>query len=189
MKKKVWLKTTLLLFVLLSLMGCATQKKSAENTTENESKIEKGYRPESSISYPYYGSLPYIVGSADAVVKASIVKDQGIKTIKEGEEYYDYRFYTLKSEIPFKAGMGVGEEFQVKVDNYSIRKELTQEGFYFLSKAEGQDYYTLLSPEQGNLPIENGEILLTEETKVLFLESKEKVSVDTVVDSIRSIIH
>ena len=89
---------------VLILPGCTPKQSTfAEEKAVQMEKPAKGYNPYMEVSYAYFGSLPYMVGSADAITIASIVKDHGIVTLKEGDGYADYRIYTLKSEFSLLA--------------------------------------------------------------------------------------
>ena len=174
---------------VLILPGCTPKQSTfAEEKAVQMEKPAKGYNPYMEVSYARFGSLPYLVGSADAITIASIVKDHGIITLKEGDGYADYRIYTLKAEHPFKPGLGNGEEFQVKVDNFAERKELTEKGLYFLSNRYDKYQYSFPAPDQTILPIENGEIQLTEDTKVFFPDYGEKIPVGKAIEEIQKII-
>lgn len=188
-KKSLYLIGTSLAASLFLFSGCKPRQSTfSKNNPVPVEQAGKGYYPGAQVSYPYYGSLPYIVGSADAITIASIVKDHGIITLYDGTDYYDYRLYTLKSERSFKPGLGNGEEFQVMVNNFAERKVLSQRGLYFLSERSDKYQFNLISPEQGDLPIEKDKILLKEYTKVFFPEQGENIPVKKAIEEIENII-
>lgn len=165
-----------------------SQAEKKENTVVEESE-SKGYHPGMQIDYVHYKSLPYIVGSADEVVRASIIKDHGLKTIKEGEDYNDYRIYTMNAESSYKLGSGPIPEFTLEVENFAERKELSEDGFYFLKKKENEENtYRLITPVQGDLPVVDGNVIIPEESRGFFPDKGEKIPVEWFEKSLEDII-
>lgn len=171
--------------VRCTLPPSQAEKKESPMVEESESK---GYHPHMQIDYVYYRSLPYIVGSADEAVRAAILKDHGLKTLQEGEDFNDYRIYTMKTEKSFKPGSGPNPEFTLEVENFTERKELTEEGFYFLKKKENEENtYRLITPVQGDLPIIDGNVMIPEESKEFFPDKGNKIPVEWFEKSLEDI--
>lgn len=172
--KKSILAVFVLSIILLSGCGQAKDSKKAERTVENTNQ-EQGFNPKAMADYLYYEDLDSISERSTDIVKGKLLKDLGEREIKvtstwssEDDIMIPYHVYLLEVEEVLKGNTQAGKEIEIRVPIADESAEVTEEGIYFLNLFEEFNPYAFLNPGQSNLPIEGGQVQLTENTKVLF---------------------
>lgn len=146
-----------------------------------------------SIDYPYYSELTEIFTASTDVIRGKIIEDQGIKDyiLKDdlGPEYdtkLPYRIYVLEVTENLKGSLSKGDHITVKIDNIEEKRELTEDGLYFLEVYEDKnDPANTVNPMQGNIPIEGDSLKLNKDTKLFF--PKEEMNLKEAIQEIQNL--